>query len=210
MAAAGPKELSSAEAADGFARPRRPPARRPPRFFCHLVLLVVAAAMIALTVVYVALIGAAIGGAWWCATYRFEPYHGNIYAFLLDLVLHAAALLAGAAMVFFMVKPLLAPVRRGAPSRASSRRAAGPVRLRPAAVRLDERPHAAAHRNQLRGERRREPAERFLRLVGRPQPYAADRPAAGRRAQPCASSPASWPMNSATRARPSRCVSSVR
>ncbi len=117
MAAAGPKELSSAEAQtvlralDGRLRGGLP-------IFCHLVLLVVAAAMIALTVVYVALIGAAIGGAWWCATYRFEPYHGNIYAFLLDLVLHAAALLAGAAMVFFMVKPLLAPVRRGAPSRA--------------------------------------------------------------------------------------------
>lgn len=116
MADAGPKELSLAEAQailgalDGRVRGGGFPV------FYHLGLVIVAAAMIALTIAYVALIGAVGYAMFWCVTYRFESSQ-NIYAHLLNLLFHALAALAGAAMIFFMVKPLLAPVRRGPPSR---------------------------------------------------------------------------------------------
>lgn len=85
--------------------------------FYHLGLVVVAVAMIVLALVYVALIGAVGYAAYLGATYRYEPYQ-NLYADTLNLMLRGLCAASGAAMVLFMIKPLLAPVRRGPPSRA--------------------------------------------------------------------------------------------
>lgn len=90
-------------------------------------MLLTAMVMIVLPLLYVAVVGAAAYGVYWYATHcsglLFARPMGGLYVMIARFLLYVAPLFAGAVMVFFMIKPLLA--RRG--------RSAVPLAMDPAA-----------------------------------------------------------------------------
>ncbi len=80
-------------------------------------LAIVAVAMVLLPLVYVALVGGAAYGVYWFATHGWSLLSG-IGSFKLRGFVFVTPLLAGAILVLFMIKPLLArPARQGEPRR---------------------------------------------------------------------------------------------
>lgn len=84
------------------------PSVRPPLSY-RLTMLVVTVVMVLLPLVYLALIGGVIWGAWWYATHAWSVLLGGLVAIKVRLLLYVAPLIVAGILVVFMIKPLFAP-----------------------------------------------------------------------------------------------------